>query len=164
MSASVFIGLGSNVDPEVNIRKAVTAMRLVFLTLKLSPVYQSKAVGFTGHDFLNLVATFETDKPVQQIVAEMRQIEDDLGRDRSQSRFSARPIDLDLLLYGNLVLNQADIRIPRQEILRSAHVLKPLQDLIGDFLHPVTGQSYGQLWRDMVDWAPRLDVVDLLLD
>lgn len=164
MSASVYISLGSNVEPRSNIQKAVAEMQVVFGELKLSPVYQSAAVGFEGDDFLNLVATFETNKSVQVIVAEMRQIEDDLGRDRSQSRFSARPIDLDMLLYDYLVLNQSGIRVPRPEILCSAHVLKPLQDLIADSLHPLTGQSYRQLWQDMVDRAPSLEVVELPFD
>lgn len=164
MSASVYVSLGSNVDPEVNIQKAVATMREVFGELRLSPVYQSAAVGFSGDDFLNLVAAFETEKPVEEIVAEMHQVEDDLGRDRSQPRFSARAIDLDILLYDYLVLNYAGISIPRKEILRSAHVLKPLQDLIADKLHPVTGQSYGRLWLDMAEQAARLDVVELAFD
>lgn len=164
MSAAVYINLGSNVDPQVNIQKAVASMREVFGELLFSPVYQSAAVGFEGDDFLNLVAAFETEKPVETIVAEMRQIEDDLGRDRNQPRLSARAIDLDILLYDYLVLDKPGINIPRKEILRSAHVLKPLQDLIADKLHPVTGQSYGQLWRDMAGQAPRLDVVELVFD
>ena len=164
MTACVYISLGSNVDREVNIRKAIVAMRETFGELRLSPVYQSAAVGFDGDDFLNLVVAFETAKPVRQIVAEMRQLEDEMGRDRSQPRFSARPIDLDILLYDFQVLDQPGIRIPRQEILRSAHVLKPLQDLIADTLHPVTGVSYGKLWQDMADKAPRLEIVELDLD
>lgn len=164
MTACVYISLGSNVDREVNIRKAIVAMRETFGELRLSPVYQSAAVGFDGDDFLNLVVAFETAKPVRQIVAEMRQLEDEMGRDRSHPRFSARSIDLDILLYDFQVLDQPGIRIPRQEILRSAHVLKPLQDLIADTLHPVAGVSYGKLWQDMADKAPRLEIVELDLD
>ncbi len=164
MTAHVYISLGSNVQPEVNIQKAVLAMRETFGELRLSPVYRSAAVGFDGDDFLNLVAAFETDMPVQQVVDEIHQLEDELGRDRSQPRFSSRPIDLDILLYDFLVFNQHDCQIPRQEILSSAHVLKPLQDLIADTLHPVTGVSYGALWQHMVDKAPRLEIVELDFD
>lgn len=162
--SEVYVSIGSNVDRETNTQKAVAIMRDVFGEMRLSPVYQSAAVGFSGDDFLNLVAGFETDNPVAEVVANMRQIEDDLGRDRSQPRFSTRSIDLDILLYDYLILDQAGISIPRKEILRSAHVLKPLQDLIATNLHPVTGQSYGQLWLDMADQAPRLDVVELTFD
>lgn len=163
MGAAVYIGLGSNIDAEINIQNAVHAMRKVFGELRLSPVYRSAAVGFDGDDFLNLVAGFDTDEPVEQIVDDIHRIEDESGRDRSQPRFSARTIDLDILLYDFLVLNRPGIRIPRQEILRSAHVLKPLQDLIPDTLHPVLGQSYSELWREMSLSAPRLDIVELNL-
>lgn len=164
MTAAVYISLGSNVDAELNIRAAIRAMREVFGELHLSPVYQSAAVGFEGDDFLNLVAGFDTDKSVEQVVDYIHRIEDDLGRDRTQPRFSARAIDLDILLYDFLVLDRPGIRIPRQEILRSAHVLKPLQDLIPHTLHPVTGQSYGELWRELSMKATRLDVIELNLD
>lgn len=162
--SEVYVSIGSNVDRETNIHKAVAIMRDVFGGMRLSPVYQSAAVGFDGDDFLNLVAGFETDNPVSEVVADMHQIEDDLGRDRSQPRFSTRSIDLDILLYDYLILDQAGISIPRKEILHSAHVLKPLQDLIATNLHPVTGQNYGQLWLDMANQAPRLDVVELTFD
>lgn len=164
MTATVFISLGSNVDAERNIRCAIDSMRAVFGELRLSPVYQSAAVGFKGDDFLNLVAAFDTDKSVEQVVNDIHKIEDELGRDRTQPRFSARSIDLDILLYDALVINQARIRIPRQEILRSAHVLKPLQDLIPDTLHPVITRSYAELWRELSATAPRLDVVEVNLD
>ncbi len=164
MTAPVYICLGSNVEAEVNISSAINAMREVFGELQLSAVYQSAAVGFDGDDFLNLVAGFDTEKPVEQVVDELHQLEDDLGRDRSQPRFSARAIDLDILLYDFLVINRPGIRIPRQEILRSAHVLKPLQDLIPDTRHPITGQSYSELWRELSVQAPRLEVVELKLD
>lgn len=161
MKASVYVSLGSNIDPHRHITEAIGAMRRTFGDMRLSPVYRSAAVGFDGDDFLNLVAGFETAEPVEKIVGELHRIEDDLGRDRSQPRFSSRAIDLDILLYDFLVVNRPGIRIPRQEILRSAHVLKPLQDLIADTLHPLTGQSYGELWRDLAPRAPRLEVVEL---
>ena len=164
MSACVYIGLGSNVEPHINICNAINVMREVFGKLRLSPVYRSAAVGFDGDDFLNLVAEFDTEKSVDQVVDAIHQIEDDLGRDRSQPRFSARAIDLDILLYDFFVINRTGIRIPRQEIIASAHVLKPLQDLIPHTLHPVTSQSYSDLWQKLSVQAPRLDVVELKLD
>ena len=105
MSVPVYISIGSNVDPEDNIRIAINAMREVFGNLRLSPIYQSAAVGFEGDDFLNLVAGFDTEKPVEQVFDEARQIEDKQGRDRTQPRFSARSIDLDILLYDSQVIN-----------------------------------------------------------
>lgn len=161
MSATVYVSLGSNVEAEINILRAVQAMRETFGELRLSPVYQSASVGFKGDDFLNLVAGFETDDSVQTVVASSRLIEDELGRDRSQSKFSPRPIDLDILLFGDLVLDEPGFQIPRRDIVKQAFVLKPLQDLASDSLHPQTGQSYAELWLEMSTRAPRLDLVEL---
>ena len=113
MSATVYIGLGSNVDREKNIVLAVRELRKVFGELELSPVYESAAVGFDGSDFLNLVAAFDTENDVEEVVKTLRAIEDDLGRDRTQPRFSPRPIDLDILTYGECELGQPGIQIPR---------------------------------------------------
>ncbi len=164
MSALVYISIGSNVDPKYNIRTAISAMREAFGDLRLSPVYQSAAVGFDGDDFLNLVAGFDTEKTVEQVFDEAREIENNQGRDRTQPRYSARSIDLDILLYDSEVIDLPGLSIPRHEILQSAHVLKPLQDLIPHTRHPVMGESYADLWRKLAVNAPRLDLVEINLN
>ena len=164
MSAMVYIGVGSNVDSEKNIVLAVREMRKVFGELVLSPVYESAAVGFDGSDFLNLVAGFETENDVGEVVQSLREIEDGLGRDRSQPRFSPRPIDLDILTYGELELDQPGIQIPRDEILQNAFVLRPLQDIAAEILHPALKQSYGELWAEMEPNAVATELFELTLD
>ncbi len=161
MSTRVYIGLGSNVDRENNILLAIREMRKVFGELELSPVYESAAVGFDGSDFLNLVAGTNTENEVGEVVKALREIEDSLGRDRSQPRFSPRPIDLDILIYDELELDEPGIQIPRHEILQNAFVLKPLQDIAPDTMHPTAGKSYRELWRVMEPDAPRLEVYAL---
>ena len=164
MNATVYIGLGSNVDREKNIVLAIKEMRQVFGELELSPVYESAAVGFDGSDFLNLVAGFKTDDNVAEVVRALREIEDNLGRDRTQPRFSPRPIDLDILTYDDLQMDEPGIQIPRKEILENAFVLRPLQDIAAEVLHPVLKQSYRQLWAGMVPNAVSTEVFDLALD
>jgi len=159
--ASVYVGIGSNVDRETRIREAVAALRQRFGEIQLSPVYDSAAVGFDGSDFLNLVAAFESPLEVEAVAAAFRAIEEELGRDRSQPKFASRPIDLDILLYDDLRLNVPGIRIPRPEILVNAFVLKPLQDITPQRLHPETGQSYASHWQVMAPTAPRLQLVAL---
>ncbi len=159
--SQIYVSLGSNVDREANIQKSVMAMRKEFGVLKLSPVYSSAAVGFDGDDFLNLVVGIESALTVQQVVAKLRGIEDDLGRDRSQPRYSPRPVDLDILLFDDLIIDEDGIQIPRHEILRNAFVLKPLQDLVPGLRHPQCGKCFTELWRDMAPDAPRLDTVEL---
>jgi len=163
MSARVFVSLGSNVDREAKIRQAVELLRARFGHIDLSPVYDSEAVGFDGSNFLNLVAGLSTDLEVEAVVAISRDIEDQLGRDRSLPKFASRPIDLDILSFDDLILDVPGIRIPRAEILYNAFVLKPLQDIAGDRLHPETGETYATLWRRMAPAAPRLDLFPLEL-
>lgn len=161
MSARVYVSLGSNVDREVKIRQAVAMLRVHFDGIELSPVYDSAAVGFDGSDFLNLVAGFDTELGVEDVASIFRDIEDRLGRDRSLPKFASRPIDLDILIYDDLVLDIPGIHIPRPEILHNAFVLKPLQDIAPHGLHPEKGESYAALWRQMAVTAPRLDLVTL---
>mgnify|MGYP001813970716 CR=1 FL=1 len=161
MSARVYVSLGSNVDREVKIRQAVAMLRVHFDGIELSPVYDSAAVGFDGSDFLNLVAGFDTELGVEDVASIFRDIEDRLGRDRTQPKFASRPIDLDILIYDDLVLDIPGIHIPRPEILHNAFVLKPLQDIAPHGLHPEKGESYAALWGQMAVTAPRLDLVTL---
>ena len=161
MTARVYVSLGSNADREAKIRLAVIALRDQFGKVELSPVYDSEAVGFDGSDFLNLVAGVDTSLEVETVAAIFHNIEDQLGRNRSLPKFASRPIDLDILVYDNLILDVPGIRIPRPEILANAFVLKPLQDIAADRLHPEIGESYAVLWQRMAPNAPRLDVFPL---
>jgi 2-amino-4-hydroxy-6-hydroxymethyldihydropteridine diphosphokinase len=158
MNARAYVSLGSNVDREARIRLAVAALREQFGEIELSPVYDSAAVGFDGSNFLNLVAGIDTGLEVEAVAAIFRTIEDQLGRDRSLPKFASRPIDLDILTYDDLILDVPGIRIPRPEILENAFVLKPLQDIAAQQIHPETGESYAKLWQRMAPNAPRLDV------
>ncbi len=161
MKTRVYVGLGSNVERESMLRQAVAGLRRDFGEVDLSPVYDSVAVGFEGFDFLNLVAGFDTGLTIEEVVAAFREIENRLGRDRSLPKFASRSIDLDILTYGDLVRDRAGIRVPREEILENAYVLKPLQDLAPNTAHPETGETYAELWRRMQPSAPRLELFPL---
>ena len=161
MNARVYVSLGSNLDRETKIRQAVAMLREHFGRIELSPVYDSAAVGFDGSNFLNLVAGFDTELGVEDVALIFRDIEDRLGRDRTLPKFASRPIDLDILVYDDLVLDIPGIRIPRPEILQNAFVLKPLQDIAPNRQHPEKGKSFAALWQEMAVSAPRLDLVML---
>ena len=163
MSATAYVGMGSNLDRENMLRRAVAALRQQFGEVRLSPVYDSAAVGFDGSDFLNLVASFDSDLDAGELVAIFHDIEDRLGRDRSLPKFASRPIDLDLLLYGDSIIDLPGLRIPRPEILENAFVLRPLQDLAPQFTHPENGETMAALWRRMAPAAPALEVYPLEL-
>lgn len=143
----MFVSLGSNVERELNICSALAALREYFGVLELSPVYESEAVGFEGDPFVNLVARFDTEMPPQQVAQLLRDIEARHGRDRSEPRYSARTLDIDLLLYGDVVTDAGGLELPRHEITTRAFVLCPLAELAGEQKHPVLGKSYAELWQ-----------------
>ena len=142
----VYISLGSNIERESNTRAGVRALYEQYGELILSSVYESEAVGFEGDSFYNMVIALKTDETVEQVAQRLRQIEEDYGRDRSGPKFSSRTLDLDLLLYGEMVLDEPGLQIPRDEILHRAFVLWPLAEVAPDLKHPVVGKSYAQLW------------------
>lgn len=147
MSVDVYVGVGSNIEPGRHVRAALADMEQRFGPLRVSPVYRTQAVGFDGADFLNLVAAFATDEDVHAVDAALNELERANGRRPGGPRFAARSIDLDLLLYGDLVLHEPGLVLPRPEILEHAFVLKPLADLAPDLAHPLSGESYAQKWR-----------------
>lgn len=144
--STVYISIGSNVDAENNIRTAVAALQEQFGELTLSTVYKNSAVGFDGDDFLNLVVGLETTQSIPEFVDSLHRIEAAQGRSRDVKKFSSRTLDMDLLLYDDDVYESSSITIPRDEITRYAFVLKPLAELIPDYLHPTEKKSISELW------------------
>jgi 2-amino-4-hydroxy-6-hydroxymethyldihydropteridine diphosphokinase len=144
--ATIYISLGSNIKREGNTRAGVEALKQAFGHLTLSSVYESEAVGFDGDAFYNMVIACEVDEPVHDSNQILRDIEDANGRDRSGPKFSSRTLDLDLLLYDDLILDEKGLVLPRGEILKNAFVLWPLAEIAPNLLHPEAGISYAELW------------------
>jgi 2-amino-4-hydroxy-6-hydroxymethyldihydropteridine diphosphokinase len=161
--STVYLGLGSNIEPEKNLRLAVDRLRSRFGELVLSNVYQSKALGFSGDDFLNLVARIDTDLPVADLVAALDAIHDESGRESGCAKFVARPLDIDLLLYDQLVDDKPPARVPRADVLEYSFVLVPLAGIAPDYVHPVTGRSIADHRADFDESSHPLTIIDLLL-
>ncbi|MGZ5007510.1 MAG: 2-amino-4-hydroxy-6-hydroxymethyldihydropteridine diphosphokinase [Methylobacter sp.] len=141
-----YISIGSNIDKDKHILASLLALEQAFGKLTVSSIYESEPVGFTGDTFYNLVVEFDSDQDVKEVAKQLRQIELDNGRTRDSQKFSARTLDLDLILYGDLVINDGRLRIPRDEIEHYAFVLEPLAEIAPDLKHPVSHQSYAELW------------------
>jgi len=129
----------------------------------ISPIYQSPAVGMKGNDFLNAVISGTTNKTVSDLVQTLRQIECNAGRVRTADKFSDRTLDLDLLLYGDLVCTQTTsnksgektVTLPHPEILTEAYVLQPLADIAGNLIHPATGTEITDLLLQLQQASPQ---------
>jgi dihydroneopterin aldolase/2-amino-4-hydroxy-6-hydroxymethyldihydropteridine diphosphokinase len=143
----VLISLGANIDPERNLVEAVRRLAERCHLLAVSPVYETRPVGRTDQpNFLNAAALIETDLDAAQLKHQvLRPIESELGRVRTADRNAPRTIDLDISLFGDQILDVEERHIPDPEILRFAHIARPLADLAPEFRHPETGQTLLQI-------------------
>ncbi|MCV6639131.1 2-amino-4-hydroxy-6-hydroxymethyldihydropteridine diphosphokinase [Candidatus Albibeggiatoa sp. nov. NOAA] len=145
--AQIYISIGSNIEPKKYIRNSITALRQQYGQLQISSVYESEAVGFEGDNFYNLVVGAQTTDTPQQIQQTLRQIEHDNHRERNTAKFSARTLDLDLLLYDDWISKDESLDIPRDEIEKYAFVLQPLAEIAPHETHPQSKQTYQALWQ-----------------
>ena len=160
---TVYLGLGSNVDVSKNLALGIKELRDAYGDLRLSPVYRSAPVGFDGDDFLNLVVELQTGETPQAIHDRIERIHELAGRVRTTDAYIARTLDIDLLLYGDLVLTDGDVRVPRADVLDYSFVLRPLAELVPDLCHPVTGKTMREHWESFDAASHPLEAVDVIL-
>ena len=140
----VFLGLGSNIDPERNLAAAVSALSGRSIeVVAVSSAWRSLAVGPPGQPwFLNAALELRTALSPSALKREiLRPLEAALGRHRSDDRFAPRPIDLDLTLYGDLIGEAEGTAIPDPDLLRHLHVALPLAEIAPARRNPVTGET-----------------------
>lgn len=143
----VYVGAGSNIEPQRHLRRAVAALGERFGRLECSDVFRSPAFGFRGDDFMNMVVAFAVDIDADAVERGLHDIEYDGGRERRTQRFSSRKLDLDLLLFGGAV--DPSRRLPRDDVRRYPFVLAPLAGLRPRLRHPLTGRTLLEEWRAM---------------
>ncbi len=157
--ASLYISLGSNVDRHHNVSTGLTALKSIFGELTLSSLFASKAVGFDGAEFYNMVVGATTELTIEQVATALRDIEFANGREIDAKKYSPRSLDLDLLLYDDLVLD-TPAQIPRAEITENAFVLWPLAEVAPLVKHPLLKKSYQQLWQMYDKSKQQITIVD----
>jgi 2-amino-4-hydroxy-6-hydroxymethyldihydropteridine diphosphokinase len=156
---AVYVGAGSNVAPERNLARAVAQLAGEFPGARFSSWYRNRPVGFEGEDFINLVAGFETSLPVRAVLERLHAIEALCGRPRAAPRWAPRSMDLDVLLYGDLVCDEPGLKLPRPDLLKRAYMLGPLAALAPEVVHPTTHLTIGELWRRFDQRAHPLEQV-----
>jgi len=161
--ATVYLGLGSNIDAEKNLGLAIRELRQRYGELDISAVYRSAAVGFEGDDFLNLVVRLRSEETALEICEEIERLHNLSGRVRGSQKWAARPLDIDLLLYNDLIIDERPVRVPRGDILEYSFVLRPLAELAPDLVHPVTGKTMLRHWQEFDADSHPLEPVGVIL-
>ncbi|WLI29008.1 2-amino-4-hydroxy-6-hydroxymethyldihydropteridine diphosphokinase [Pseudomonas rhodesiae] len=142
----IYLGLGSNIERERHLRAGLDALAGLLVDVRCSAVFESQPVGIKSGPFFNLVVSAYTDLPLMELDRRLKSIEADNGRYAPDRK--GLPLDIDVLLYGELVGNFDGLVLPRAEILKNAFVLWPLSLMAPDRLHPEAGKTMAHLWRD----------------
>jgi 2-amino-4-hydroxy-6-hydroxymethyldihydropteridine diphosphokinase len=146
--ADAYVAAGSNVEPEKNLARALDEMQQTFGEIVISPAYRNPAVGFEGADFINLVVRLRSANAPAQLKQQLEHIEELCGRPRNAPKWAPRSMDLDILMYDQIVSDTPGLLLPRPDLLRRAFMLKPLADLAPGLLHPTQHRTIGELWAE----------------
>ena len=142
----VYLGLGSNTERERHLCAGLDALAGFLVGMTCSAVFESQPVGIKSGPFFNLVVAAKTDLPLMELSRRLKFIEEDNGRYAPDRK--GLPLDIDVLLYGDLVGNFDGLILPRAEILKNAFVLWPLSLMAPERVHPEVGKTFAVLWRD----------------
>ena len=157
ISTTAYLSLGSNVSPEKNIQFALDQLSKIFGKVVSSSTYVTKSVGFEGSDFLNLVVRINTDLDPSELIDKLHLIEEMTGRVTGTKAFNDRTLDIDVLIYDDLV--DLSLNIPRDEILKYGFVLEPLAELYPNGIHPIEKITFLELWnrlKESLDTSQRI--------
>jgi 2-amino-4-hydroxy-6-hydroxymethyldihydropteridine diphosphokinase len=141
-----YVSGGSNLDPEQNLLRAAHELKVSYPGARFSRAYRNAAIGFEGPEFLNFVAELPVDGDAGALKAELERIEGLCGRPRYAPKWAPRTMDLDILLFGDAVLDLPGLVVPRPQLLNWAFMLGPFAELAPDAMHPTAGRTIGELW------------------
>lgn len=143
MLNTAYLSLGSNIDPEENLKAAVGMLITLTRLVSVSSVWETRPLGQVKQpNFLNAAAIIKTDLSADQLKRNvLDHIEQSLGRLRQIDKYAPRPIDIDIMLFNHQILELGDRHIPDPEVLERPFVAILLAELAPDYQHPETGQT-----------------------
>ena len=152
----VFLSLGSNIGNKIlSINDALEQInKNIGQVIKVSSFYETEPWGFNPDDwFVNIAVKIETDYNAESLLSKLQEIEKELGRKRKnkQKGYSSRIIDIDILFYGNFILEKDFIQIPHKHLHKRIFVLKPLNDIAPDFIHPIFNKAIKKMLSECED-------------
>ena len=159
--STTYLSLGSNVgDRTDNLKNVINSIEnLVGKVNKISKFYENPAIGFDGDNFVNICVEVVTHLSPKELLNSLLKIENEYGRKRLKSReYSSRIIDIDIIFYEDLIINQNGLVIPHPRMQSRHFVLTPMCDLNPDFIHPISGLKISQLIDEL---EIRNDIVDI---
>ncbi|MBX2838447.1 MAG: 2-amino-4-hydroxy-6-hydroxymethyldihydropteridine diphosphokinase [Gammaproteobacteria bacterium] len=165
---SVYLSIGSNIDPATNFQRCAVFIRKHFNHAQWSPIYQSRAIGMDGPDFLNAAVLIKTTLGIDTFPALLKTLEKELGRTDEQAAFSNRTIDADIVLFNDSCIDLPELTIPRPELVSMAFVLVPMVDIAANVIHPRAQKSLATLLDELAVLDPGqiegLKKVDLAIE
>ncbi len=160
---TVYIGIGSNLgDSQKNCLEAIERIdRIPECHVKsISPLYSTEPVGVAGHEwYVNGVVSVETNIPAAELMKILLNIERDMGRNRNGQHWAPREIDLDLLLYGDEIINEEGLRVPHPLMHCRRFVMEPITALAPDLVHPETGKSMKDILLEIPDTKQEVNMI-----
>ena len=155
MRKTAYLSLGSNLeDREQNLRRALNLLHSLGQITEVSSLYETEPVEFTAQPwFLNCAAALETEKLPRQLLSGILQIEHSMGRRRTQPK-GPRLIDIDILLFGNSVIETGSLTIPHPALHERKFVLEPLVEIAPEVRHPIFKRTVRQLRDDLSAGGP----------
>lgn len=144
---TTYIGVGSNIAPEKHVKAAIDELNRLGEITKISTVYEAESVGFSSNNFFNLVVELNVTHSLAELGIQLRAIEIKWGREQNAQKNQDRTLDLDILLYGDLV-SESDPTLPRDDLFKFAFAILPMVELNPDLIVPNTQQTIRQIWSE----------------
>ena len=154
---TTYIGVGSNIERKKHIEAAVVELSQLGEHLQISTIYECESVGFKSESFYNLVVKMKTDLRLSEFSQALRKIELKWGRKEDAAKFEPRTLDLDIILFGELVCEHQP-KIPRDDIYKFGFVIQPLNELCPQLIVPGDGRTINQIFTS-TDYPEILTVV-----